>query len=109
MKPTPKTIQLFLPGGDPRGIRVAEITTRIVQLIESGDLLAMVVQDPQCSGAGLELQPQRPLGALALAYDLKQAWDPTKKSPARTTSATTWARTAGSMMARSVTCTTTVL
>jgi hypothetical protein len=31
---TPKTIQIFLPGGDPRGIRIAEITTRIVQLIE---------------------------------------------------------------------------
>ncbi|RYH63484.1 MAG: GIY-YIG nuclease family protein [Alcaligenaceae bacterium] len=31
---TPKTIQIFLPHGDPRGIRVAEITTRIVQLIE---------------------------------------------------------------------------
>lgn len=29
-----KTIQIFLPGGDPRGIRVAELTTRIVQLIE---------------------------------------------------------------------------
>ncbi|SFN61737.1 protein of unknown function [Formivibrio citricus] len=29
-----KTIQIFLPGGDPQGIRVAEITTRIVQLIE---------------------------------------------------------------------------
>ena len=34
MNPRPKTIQIFLPGGDPRGIRVAEITTRIVQLIE---------------------------------------------------------------------------
>lgn len=34
MPPTPKTIQIFLPGGDPRGIRVAEITTRIVQVIE---------------------------------------------------------------------------
>jgi len=32
--PTPKTIQIFLPGGDPRGIRIAEITTRIVQVIE---------------------------------------------------------------------------
>lgn len=31
---TPKTIQIFLPGGDPRGIRVAELTTRIVQVIE---------------------------------------------------------------------------
>ena len=34
MNPTPKTIQIFLPGGDPRGIRIAEITTRIVQVIE---------------------------------------------------------------------------
>ncbi len=34
MSATPKTIQIFLPGGDPRGIRVAEITTRIVQVIE---------------------------------------------------------------------------
>lgn len=31
---TPKTIQIFLPGGDPRGIRIAELTTRIVQVIE---------------------------------------------------------------------------
>ena len=34
MNDTPKTIQIFLPGGDPRGIRIAEITTRIVQVIE---------------------------------------------------------------------------
>lgn len=34
MNITPKTIQIFLPGGDPRGIRIAEITTRIVQVIE---------------------------------------------------------------------------
>ena len=34
MKPSPKTIQIFLPGGDPRGVRVAEITTRIVQVLE---------------------------------------------------------------------------
>lgn len=34
MNATPKTIQIFLPGGDPRGIRVAEITTRIVQVLE---------------------------------------------------------------------------
>lgn len=31
---TPKTIQIYLPSGDPRGIRVAEITTRIVRAIE---------------------------------------------------------------------------
>lgn len=34
MTPTPKTIQIYLPGGDPRGIRVAEVTTRIMQVIE---------------------------------------------------------------------------
>lgn len=34
MTPTPKTIQIFLPSGDPQGIRLAEITTRIVQVIE---------------------------------------------------------------------------
>ncbi len=32
--PRPQTIQIFLPSGDPRGIRVAEITTRIVRVIE---------------------------------------------------------------------------
>jgi len=34
MNAKPKTIQIFLPGGDPRGIRVAEITTGIVRVIE---------------------------------------------------------------------------
>ncbi|MBI5610426.1 MAG: GIY-YIG nuclease family protein, partial [Deltaproteobacteria bacterium] len=34
MNANAKTIQIFLPAGDPRGIRVAEITTRIVQVIE---------------------------------------------------------------------------
>ena len=34
MKNPPKTIQIFLPSGNPRGIRVAEITTRIVQVID---------------------------------------------------------------------------
>lgn len=50
MTPKPKTIQIFLPGGDPRGIRVAEITTRIVQVIEVprsllGDFLKMPESD----------------------------------------------------------------
>jgi hypothetical protein len=31
--PTAKTIQIYLPTGEPRGIRIAEITTRIVQAI----------------------------------------------------------------------------
>ena len=34
MKPRAKTIQIFLPSGDAQGIRQAEITTRIVRLIE---------------------------------------------------------------------------
>jgi hypothetical protein len=34
MIPRPQTIQIFLPNGDPRGMRVAEITTRIVRVIE---------------------------------------------------------------------------
>jgi len=34
MSTAPQTIQIFLPGGDPRGVRVAEITTRIIQVIE---------------------------------------------------------------------------
>ncbi len=32
--PRPQTIQIVLPAGDPRGMRVAEITTRIVRVIE---------------------------------------------------------------------------
>jgi hypothetical protein len=32
MTPTAKTLQIFLPSVDPRGIRIAEITTRIVQV-----------------------------------------------------------------------------
>lgn len=34
MSPRAATIQIFLPGGDPRGIRIGEMTTRIVQFIE---------------------------------------------------------------------------
>jgi hypothetical protein len=46
MSSTPKTIQIFLPSGEPHGIRIAEITTRIVQVIRVrrsllADLLAM--------------------------------------------------------------------
>ena len=32
--PRPQTIQIYLPTGDPRGMRVAEITTRIVRVLE---------------------------------------------------------------------------
>lgn len=46
MSSTPKSIQIFLPSGEPHGIRIAETTTRIVQVIEMphsllADFLAM--------------------------------------------------------------------
>ena len=31
--PQAKTLQIFLPTGEPRGIRIAELTTRIVQAV----------------------------------------------------------------------------
>lgn len=34
MTPRPQTLQIYLPSGDPRGIRKADITTRIMQVIE---------------------------------------------------------------------------
>lgn len=34
MHARPQTIQIFLPTGDPRGMRIAEITTRIIRVIE---------------------------------------------------------------------------
>ena len=34
MNSRPRTIQIYLPSGDPRGIRVAALTTSIVQVIE---------------------------------------------------------------------------
>jgi hypothetical protein len=34
MSVRPKTIQIFLPQGDPGGIRIAELTTRIMQVLE---------------------------------------------------------------------------
>lgn len=46
----PKTIQIFLPAGDARGIRIAEITTRIVQAIEvPRSLLSDFLKMPESS------------------------------------------------------------
>lgn len=54
MNPSPKTIQIFLPGGDPRGIRIAEITTRIVQVIEvPRSLLADFLKMPESGQVSL--------------------------------------------------------
>ena len=56
MSSTPKTIQIFLPSGEPHGIRIAEITTRIVQVIEvPRSLLADFLAMEQSSQVGLYL------------------------------------------------------
>lgn len=50
----PQTIQIYLPGGDPQGIRVAELTTRIVQLIEvPRSLLADFLDTPESEQVAL--------------------------------------------------------
>jgi hypothetical protein len=33
MSSTHKTIQIFLPSGEPHGIRIAEITSRIARIV----------------------------------------------------------------------------
>ena len=54
MSQTPKTIQIFLPSGEPHGIRIAEITTRIVQVIEvPRSLLADFLAMEQSSQVGV--------------------------------------------------------
>ncbi|MBK8319301.1 MAG: GIY-YIG nuclease family protein [Betaproteobacteria bacterium] len=51
---TPKTIQIFLPLGDPQAIRVAEITTRIVRVIEvPRSLLSEFQQMPESNQVGI--------------------------------------------------------
>ena len=50
----PQTIQIFLPAGDPRGMRVAEITTRIVRVIEvPRSQLADFLQLPEAQQVGV--------------------------------------------------------
>ena len=50
----PQTIQIFLPAGDPRGMRVAEITTRIVRVIEvPRSQLADFIQTPEAQQVGV--------------------------------------------------------
>lgn len=54
MKNSPKTIQIFLPSGDPRGIRVAEITTRIVRVIEvPRSLVSEFLKIPEAGQVGV--------------------------------------------------------
>jgi len=54
MDARPKTIQIFLPSGDPRGVRVAEITTRIVRVIEvPRSLVSEFILMPEASQVGI--------------------------------------------------------
>lgn len=66
-----KTIQIFLPSGDPQGIRIAEITTRIVQVIEvPRNQLVAFFEMPECGqvalyflvGQSIEGEPQIYIG-----------------------------------------------
>lgn len=54
MNKSPKTIQIFLPDGDPTGIRIAEITTSIVKAIElPRHELEAFMQMPESTQVGL--------------------------------------------------------
>lgn len=50
----PQTIQVFLPSGEPRGIRIAEITTRTVQVVHvPRGRLADAANRPEIQGVGV--------------------------------------------------------
>ncbi len=70
MSAHPQTIQIFLPSGDPQGIRVAEITTRIVRVIEvPRALLADFLRMPEAEQVGVYfLFGEDEAGGAAKAY-----------------------------------------
>jgi hypothetical protein len=54
MSSRPRTIQIFLPAGDPRGLRVAELTTSITRVIEvPRALLSEFLAMPEAKQVGL--------------------------------------------------------
>lgn len=54
MTATPKTIQIFLPTGDPRGLRIAELTTSIVRVFEvPRSQLATFLEMPEAQQVGV--------------------------------------------------------
>lgn len=56
----PRTIQIFLPSGDPSGIRVAEITTSIVRVIEvPRNQMAEFLKMPEAHQVGLYFLVER--------------------------------------------------
>ena len=74
MSSTPKTIQIFLPSGEPHGIRIAEITTRIVQVIEvPRSLLADFLADSSEQGLGTGPQARDVVTDLVLRLAIADA------------------------------------
>lgn len=54
VKKSPKTIQIFLPDGDPTGIRIAEITTSVIKVVEfPRHRLEAFLQMPESTQVGL--------------------------------------------------------
>ena len=52
----PQTIQIFLPTGDPNGIRIAEITSRTIQVLcIPRKILQEALKRPECNNVGLYL------------------------------------------------------
>ncbi|SBV36846.1 conserved hypothetical protein [uncultured Stenotrophomonas sp.] len=75
----PQTIQIFLPKGDPQGIRIAEITTRIVRVIEiPRSLMHEFIQMPESEQVGVyflfgeDENTGRPLTYIGQTGQLKQ-------------------------------------
>lgn len=56
MNNRPRTIQIYLPKGDPRGLRVAELTTSIVRVVEvPRPLLPQFFEMPEAKQVGVYL------------------------------------------------------
>ena len=75
----PQTIQIFLPSGDPQGIRIAEITTRIVRVVAvPRALLPEFLAMPEAVGGAVYLlvsgdeETVRPAAYIGQTGDLRQ-------------------------------------
>lgn len=70
MKSLGKTIQIYCPEGEPRGVRIAEITTRIVQaIVVPRAKLRQGLARPELGGVGLYLLfGETETGGAPLAY-----------------------------------------
>ena len=88
-----QTIQIVLPTGDPRGIRVAEITTRIVRVIEvlRSQLITegVLAEQPGSSGALLvftrdHLFPSPSTAAMAVMGRSANGWVEWKTTSGKT-------------------------